>query len=155
MRGKKPKNKIAGPDKKYGSPRLQKFINKVMLHGKKSSAASLVYEALEQAAKKTGADPIEVFNKAIDNVAPAVEVRSRRVGGATYQVPMPVRIERKEMLAMRWMIESARNRSGKQTADLLSDELIAAYNGEGEAIKMRDNVHKMAEANRAFAHFRW
>lgn len=155
MRGKQVKRKNAVSDPKFDSTTLNKFINMVMLHGKKDLARNLVYESLEKAGQKVGAEPIEVFEKALKNVEPSIEVRSRRVGGATYQVPMPVPTNRKEMLAMRWIINAARSRSGRDFVTLLTNELVSAYNEEGDAIRTRDNVHKMADANRAFAHFRW
>lgn len=155
MRAKKPKLRKPQPDARYGSEQLQRFINKLMLDGKKDLAARIVYEAIEQAGEQLNVEPLVVFETALKNVAPTIEVRSRRVGGATFQVPMPVRTERKEMLATRWIINSARSRNGKDMSTLLMTELVSAFNGEGEAIKMRDNVHKMAEANRAFAHFKW
>lgn len=142
-------------DFKYNSEQLYKFINHVMLDGKKALAERLVYTALDQAAEKVGNEPLNVFEQALRNVAPTIEVRARRVGGATYQIPVPVRIERKEMLAMRWIIAAARSRKGTDMASLLADEIVAAYNEEGEAMKTKQNVHKMAEANRAFAHFKW
>ncbi|MCA9397429.1 30S ribosomal protein S7 [candidate division WWE3 bacterium] len=155
MRSKQPKRREPVVDPRYGSLVLNKFINMVMLDGKKDLARDLVYSSLEKAGQKVSAEPLEVFEKALANVEPAIEVRSRRVGGANFQVPTPVPNNRKQMLAMRWIISAARSRSGRDFVTLLSNELIAAYNGEGDAIKTRENVHKMAEANRAFAHFRW
>jgi small subunit ribosomal protein S7 len=155
MRSKQVKQRTPVADPRFESVTLNKFINMIMLHGKKDLARQLVYDSLEKAGSKVGVEPIEIFEKALKNVEPAIEVRSRRVGGATYQVPMPVPGNRKEMLAMRWIINAARSRSGRDFVTLLSNELIAAYNEEGDAIRTRENVHKMADANRAFAHFRW
>jgi small subunit ribosomal protein S7 len=155
MRTAKFKRQPIKADAKYNSETLQKFINHVMLHGKKALAERVVYTALASAAEKVGSDPLTVFEQAVRNVAPTIEVRARRVGGATYQIPMPVRTERKEMLAMRWIIQAARSRKGTDMSALLADELVSAYNEEGEAMKIKQNVHKMAEANRAFAHFKW
>ncbi len=155
MRTAKFKRQAIKADAKYNSEQLYKFINHVMLDGKKALAERLVYTALDQAAERVGGEPLNVFEQALRNVAPTIEVRARRVGGATYQIPVPVRIERKEMLAMRWIIAAARTRKGTDMASLLADEIVAAYNEEGEAMKTKQNVHKMAEANRAFAHFKW
>lgn len=143
------------PDTKFGSPVLTKFINKVMLDGKKSTAESIVYEALANAGEKLGVEPIEVFNKAMDNVKPLVEVRSRRVGGATYQVPVEVAPARAQALAIRWIITYSRAKTGMPMAERLSREFMDAYKGEGSSMKKREDTHKMAEANRAFAHYRW
>jgi small subunit ribosomal protein S7 len=151
----KKKLRIA-PDNRYKSERLSKFINCVMLDGKKETARKAVYDALE--AIKTldeGKDPLEVFEDAIRNVGPTVEVRSRRVGGANYQVPREVRPERRQALAMRWILNAARAKSGAPISKFLAEELLAASKNEGTAIKKREDVHKMAEANRAFAHFAW
>lgn len=143
------------PDPKYGSKLVAKFINNLMTRGKKAVAERLFYSAIDQIAKKSGSDGLDVFEKALKNVGPLLEVKSRRVGGATYQVPVEVNPDRKEALAMRWMINSSRSRSEKTMAERLSGEFMAASRGEGNAIKKRDDTHKMAEANRAFAHFRW
>ena len=126
-----------------------------MLDGKKQTCFKIVYQAMDNLKAKTDKDPLEVFNKAIENVKPMVEVKSRRVGGATYQVPMEIRETRREALAMRWIIEAARKRSGHGMADTLASELLDAYNNTGTAYKKREDVHKMAEANKAFAHYRW
>jgi small subunit ribosomal protein S7 len=151
----KKKLKIA-PDTRYKSERLHKFINCVMLDGKKETARKLVYGALDEIKKsEEGKDPLEVFEEAIRNVGPTVEVRSRRVGGANYQVPREVRPERRQALAMRWIINAARAKSGGPASKFLAEELLAASKNEGVAIKKREDVHKMAEANRAFAHFAW
>jgi len=143
------------PDPKFGDLVVTKFMNAVMHAGKKSVAEKIVYEALEQVRSKTKQEPIAIFHQALDNVAPHVEVRSRRVGGATYQVPVDVRPERRQALGIRWLIGAARNRNEKTMMDKLSGELIDASNGRGAAVKKREDTHKMAEANRAFAHYRW
>nr|MCR4580049.1 30S ribosomal protein S7 [Treponema sp.] len=132
-----------------------KFVCRMMLDGKKDTCTKIVYEAMDKLKAKTEKDPLEVFLKALENVKPQVEVKSRRVGGATYQVPMEIRETRREALAMRWIIEAARSRSGHGMADTLSSELLDAYNNTGTAYKKREDVHKMAEANKAFAHYRW
>ena len=143
------------PDPKYGSETLAKFINMVMMRGKKSVAERIVYGALEQIASKGGEDPMEVLNKALENVRPVVEVKSRRVGGATYQVPVEVRPVRRNTLAMRWMIDAARKRGEKSMAQRLAGEIMDAANNRGTAVKKREDTHRMAEANKAFAHYRW
>ena len=145
------------PDAKYQSMQLQKFINSVMLDGKKSVATRVVYDALDIIDSKAKGDPpaIEVFEKAIDNVKPHVEVRSKRVGGANYQVPMQVSRRRQMSLAFRWIIEAARGDSGKPMSQRLARELMDAYHNEGKAMNTRDQTHRMAEANKAFAHFAW
>ncbi len=141
------------PDPRFKSKLIGKFINSLMLAGKKSVAQSIFYDAMESICKKIkDKDPVEIFNTAINNVKPQVEVRSRRVGGATYQVPVPVPAKRQVSLAFRWILNSVRNKKGKPTHMKLADELLGAFKGEGEAIKKRDDVHKMAEANKAFAH---
>ncbi|OJI09616.1 MAG: 30S ribosomal protein S7 [Candidatus Vogelbacteria bacterium CG10_big_fil_rev_8_21_14_0_10_49_38] len=141
------------PDFQYQSLKVEKLINYIMQAGKKNTARTVVYDALTLIKDKTKEEPLEVFETALRNVSPQVEVRSRRVGGANYQVPHEVRPERKMSLAYRWLIEAAKNKKGKPMADKLAAELIDAYKNEGEAIKKRENVHRMAEANRAFAHF--
>ena len=143
------------PDPKFGDLVVTKFMNAVMHHGKKSVAETIVYGALDQVQTKAKADPIKVFHEAMDNVAPAVEVRSRRVGGATYQVPVEVRPERRQALAIRWIIQAARDRSGRSMTEKLSAELLDAFNRRGNAVKKREDTHKMADANKAFAHYRW
>jgi len=144
------------PDVRYDSRLVAKFINAVMREGKKSVAEGIVYRALENIGSRAeGAEPLEVFEKAIDNVRPEIEVRSKRVGGATYQVPVPVTAKRRLSLAFRWILDAARKRSGKPMHVCLADELVAAYHREGAAMTVRENVHKMAEANKAFAHFAW
>jgi len=143
------------PDPKFGDLVVTKFMNAIMLHGKKSTAESIVYGALDQVQSKTKQEPVTVFHQALDNVAPHVEVRSRRVGGATYQVPVDVRPERRQALAIRWLITAARKRNETTMVDRLSGELLDAANNRGTAVKKREDTHKMAEANRAFAHYRW
>jgi len=143
------------PDPKFGDTILTKFMNNLMYDGKKSSAEGIVYGALDIVEQKTRRDPIEVFREALDNIKPAVEVRSRRVGGATYQVPVDVRPERREALAIRWLIKAARARSENTMVDRLSGELVDAVNNRGAAVKKREDTHKMADANKAFSHFRW
>ena len=143
------------PDAKYHDPVLSKFMNVLMYDGKKSAAEEIVYGALELIEKKAKADPIKLFRDALDNVKPAIEVRSRRVGGATYQVPVEVRPDRRQALAIRWIIETARGRSEKTMTDRLSAELLDAANNRGAAVKKREDTHRMAEANKAFSHYRW
>jgi len=143
------------PDAKFGDIVLTKFMNSLMHHGKKSVAETIVYGALDTIERKAKADPVKVFHDAIDNVKPAVEVRSRRVGGATYQVPVEVRPERRQALAIRWLIQSARSRSEHSMVDKLSGELLDAANRRGAAVKKREDTHRMADANKAFAHYRW
>ena len=143
------------PDAKYGDIILTKFMNSVMYDGKKSVAEQIVYGALDVIEMKLKTDPLPVFKSALDNVAPAIEVRSRRVGGATYQVPVEVRAERRQALAIRWLIQAARGRNDKTMVDRLSAELIDASNNRGNAVKKREDTHRMAEANRAFSHYRW
>ena len=143
------------PDPKFGDLVVTKFMNAVMYDGKKSVAETIVYGALDQVQAKTKQEPVTVFHQALDNVAPHVEVRSRRVGGATYQVPVDVRPERRQALAIRWLITAARNRNESTMVDRLSGELMDAANNRGTAVKKREDTHKMAEANRAFAHYRW
>ena len=149
-----PKRSIT-PDPKYGSETVAKFINVVMHQGKKSVAERIVYGALNTLAQRSKQDPLEVFDQALSNVRPVVEVKSRRVGGATYQVPIEVRPQRQMALAMRWMIEAARARGGKSMGDRLASELLEAAEKRGTAIKKREDVHRMAEANKAFSHYRW
>jgi len=143
------------PDAKYGDEVVAKFMNSVMYAGKKSVAEQIVYGAFDQIESKLRSDPLEVFRQALDNVSPAIEVRSRRVGGATYQVPVEVRPERRQALAIRWIITAARGRNDRTMRDRLSSELMDAANNRGSAVKKREDTHRMAEANRAFAHYRW
>ena len=143
------------PDPKFGDVVLTKFINNLMVDGKKITAEKIVYGALDIVESKLGQQGLEVFHQALDNIKPAVEVRSRRVGGATYQVPVEVRPERSMALAMRWLIEGARKRSERTMRERLAGEILDAANDRGAATKKRDDTHKMAEANKAFAHYRW
>ena len=143
------------PDARYNSVVVAKFVCRMMKDGKKDACVSIVYEALDRLKKKTDKDPLEVFLKAIDNVKPSVECKTRRVGGASYQVPLEIRDGRREALAMRWIINAARNRNGHGMADTLASELMDAFNNTGSAYKKKEDVHKMAEANKAFAHYRW
>ena len=154
-RRREPQTRIILPDPKYGDETLAKFINVLMLNGKKSVAERIVYGALGQVENKTKNDPIEVFNQALDNVRPIVEVKSRRVGGATYQVPVEVRPRRRTALAMRWLVESARKRGEKSMGQRLANEFMEAAENRGTAVKKREDTHRMAEANKAFSHYRW
>ena len=142
-------------DPVYNSPIVTALINRVLLHGKRSTAESIVYDALEGCRKKTEVDPLITLKRALDNIKPAVEVRSRRVGGATYQVPVEVKAGRSTTLALRWLIDYSRSRREKSMAERLTNELIDASNGLGAAVKRREDTHKMADANKAFAHYRW
>jgi len=153
-RGRAPRRKIE-PDPVYGNEALARFTNKIMYAGHKSLARKIVYTALDIIRERTGKDPIEVFQMALKNVAPVLEVKSRRVGGATYQVPVEVRPERRSSLAMRWLIDSARNRGERSMSERLAAELIDAANNTGNAVKKKEDTHRMAEANKAFAHYRW
>ena len=143
------------PDPKFGNIVITKFMNSVMYDGKKSAAESIVYGALEMIESKTKQNPLSVFQQALDNVMPSIEVRSRRVGGATYQVPVEVRTSRRQALGIRWIIIAARDRNEKTMTERLSAELLDASNNRGNAVKKREDTHKMAEANRAFSHYRW
>jgi len=143
------------PDPKYGDVVLAKFMNSLMFEGKKSAAERIVYAALEKIEGKAKRDAIQMFHEALDNVKPAIEVRSRRVGGATYQVPVEVRMERRQALAIRWIISAARGRNENTMEERLSGELLDAANNRGTAVKKREDTHRMAEANRAFSHYRW
>jgi small subunit ribosomal protein S7 len=143
------------PDPKYGNITLAKFMNHVMVHGKKAVAEKIVYGALDRVKERGGADPIEVFDAALEAIAPSVEVKSRRVGGATYQVPVEVRPSRRNALAMRWLVDSARKRGEKSMSQRLAGELMEAAEGRGAAVRKREDTHRMAEANRAFAHYRF
>jgi small subunit ribosomal protein S7 len=143
------------PDAKYGDVVLTKFMNCLMFDGKKSVAEAIVYGALDKIEKKTGQGPVAVFHTALDNVKPSLEVRSRRVGGATYQVPVEVRTERRQALAIRWLIDNARKRGETTMVDRLSGELMDAASNRGAAVKKREDTHRMAEANKAFSHYRW
>lgn len=143
------------PDAKFGDTVLTKFMNNLMIDGKKSIAESIVYNALDRVENKLKRAPIEVFHEALENIKPSVEVRSRRVGGATYQVPVEVRIERREALAIRWLITAARKRNENTMEERLAGELADAVNSRGTAVKRREDTHKMADANKAFSHYRW
>ncbi len=143
------------PDAKFGDTVLTKFMNNLMVDGKKSVAESIVYNALDRVEKRLKRAPIEVFHEALDNIKPSVEVRSRRVGGATYQVPVEVRTERREALAIRWLIIAARKRNENTMEERLAGELADAVNNRGTAVKKREDTHKMADANKAFSHYRW
>ena len=153
-RRRAPERKVL-PDPKYGSELVSKFINGLMLKGKKSKAEKIFYTAMDIIQQKTKKDPLEIFHKAVENVMPVLEVRSRRVGGATYQVPVEVREKRRRSLAIRWLVQYARERSEKTMSERLANELMAAARGEGGAVKKKEDTHRMAEANKAFAHFRW
>ena len=156
MRRRKAQEKIVLPDPKFNSKIVAKFINMVMLQGKKSLAEKIVYGSLEIVKKQVNEpDILKIFHKALDNTRPRLEVKPRRVGGATYQVPIEVRQERGTSIALRWIRDFAKAKKGKSMEKRLAEEIIAAYKGEGAAIKKRDDTHKMAEANKAFAHFRW
>jgi small subunit ribosomal protein S7 len=153
MRGKRAKIRVIAPDPKYGSSLIGKFVNQVMQRGKKTVAQSIVYNALESISKSAKKDAVKVFEEALRNVQPQLEIRTRRVGGANYQVPMPVRGERQNALAFRWIIGAARAKKGQMMAEKLATVLLEASQGLGDAVKKRDEVHRMAEANKAFAHF--
>lgn len=155
MRRRRAKTRRIGPDPKFRDLLVSKMINLVMIKGKKSVSERIVYGALDSIQKKTGKDALEVFKQSIDNVRPLLETKSRRVGGATYQVPVSVRPERGNTLAIRWMRTFARGRKGKPMTEKLADEIIDGYNKTGASYKKREDTHKMAESNRAFAHYRW
>lgn len=155
MRRKTKVKKVNTADYKYQNPLVGKFINYIMRQGKKSVAQKVVYKSFEIIKEKAKGDPVELFEKSIRNVSPSLEVKSRRVGGANYQVPQPVRAERKIQLAFRWVIKAARDKKGKPMSEKLAEEFILASNNEGAAIKKKLDTHRMAEANRAFAHFSW
>ncbi|MCD6528348.1 30S ribosomal protein S7 [bacterium] len=155
MRTKKREKRIILPDPIYNSVLVAKFINHIMRRGKKSVARKIVYNAFDIIREKTKKEPLEIFERALKNVSPLLEVRPRRVGGATYQVPVEVKGERRITLAMRWIIQSAKNKKGKPMKEKLANELIMAANNEGAAVKKKIDTHRMAEANRAFAHFAW
>ena len=154
MRKRKPKPRILAPDPRFGDTLVTQFVNNLMLQGKKSVAFQVFYDAMDIVAEKTGENPHEIWKKALNNVMPGVEVRSRRVGGSTYQIPTEIRPARKVSIGIKWMIKFARKRSGKGMAQKLSSEIMAASKGEGAAVKRKEDTHKMAESNRAFAHFR-
>lgn len=152
--GQVPKKRIPA-DAIYGSVLVQKFINKIMSRGKKSKVENIFYSAMEIVEKQTKKAPVEVFSKAIDNISPLLEVKARRVGGATYQVPIEISKERAQSLAMKWLRQAARQRKGRSMTENLAAEVIDAFNNTGTAMKNKENLHKTAEANKAFAHFRW
>jgi len=154
-RKKRAPKRIFYPDAKFGSLILAKFTNFLMYDGKKTTAERIIYTALDKIKDKTKEDPIKVFNDAVNNIRPNLEVRSRRVGGATYQVPVEVKTKRSQTLALRWLLDATRKRKNKTMSDKLMNELIDAYQKKGSAIKKREDTHKMAESNKAFAHFRW
>ena len=153
-RGRATRRPVA-PDPKYGSQLAGRFINKLMLNGKKSTAQRIFYEALDIAGKRLDKSGIDVFEQAVRNVTPMMEVRPRRVGGSTYQVPMEVRSSRRQSLALRWLSGAARSRNGRSMAKKLANELMDAYNNTGAAVKKKEDTHRMAEANKAYSHFRW
>ena len=156
MRRRRSPKRVASSDPKYHSPVLGKFINMLMLQGKKALAEKIVYDSLDLALEKAGkTDAVELFQKALSNTRPVLEVKSRRVGGATYQVPVEIQAERGMTLAMRWIRDFARSRKGKPMHEKLAQELLDAYKGEGQAVKKKEDTHKMAEANKAFSHYRW
>ena len=155
MRRRRAPKRTVSPDPKYNSVLVTKFINILMLKGKKSKAEAIVYKSFDILAEKTGKKPLEVFEKAINNARPILEVKPRRVGGATYQIPIEVHEARSTALAFRWIRDFAHAKSGKPMQEKLADELMDAYNGTGSAIKKREDTHKMAEANKAFSHYRW
>lgn len=154
MRRRKAKKIAVLPDPMFNEVIVTKFVNNLMLQGKKGTAFNIFYEAIDKVSAKTSENGLDTWRKAIENVTPAVEVRSRRVGGATFQIPTPIRDERKSSMAMKWLIAYARKRNEKSMAEKLAGEIIAASKGEGAAYKKREDVHRMAEANKAFAHFR-
>jgi len=153
-RGKVPKRKIQ-PDSKYGSVLVQKFINRIMILGKKSTAENILYRAMDIVAQKSGKNPLEVFEVAVKNVMPLMEVKSRRVGGSTYQIPIEVEKDRSLAMALKWIKESAEERAGKSMVEKLSAEVMDSFSGTGGSMKKKEDLHKTAEANKAFAHFRW
>ncbi|MEM9423212.1 MAG: 30S ribosomal protein S7 [Spirochaetota bacterium] len=142
-------------DARFGSREVEKFITRMMLSGKKSIVEKIVYDALNRLAEKSGEDAVIAFRRSLENVKPVFEVRSRRVGGSTYQVPVEIRESRREALAMRWLIQAARSRSGRGMDERLASELVDAFHGVGTAVKKKEDIHRMAEANKAFAHYRW
>ena len=154
-RKKQAPKRVSYPDPKYGSQILAKFINFIMYDGKKTTSEKIIYDALDKIKEKTKEDPIKIFNEAISKIRPNLEVRSRRVGGATYQVPQEVKSKRSQTLALRWLLEAARKRKSKTMSEKLFNELMDASQKKGTAIKKREDTHRMAESNKAFAHFRW
>ena len=154
-RRNRPERQIILPDARFGNVQLQMFINKLMTRGKKSTAERVVYGALDRVQGQSGRDPVDVFSQALRNVTPVLEVKPRRVGGATYQVPVEIMPDRRLALAMRWLLTASRARGGRSMSEKLAAELMDAANGTGSAIKRREDTHRMAEANRAFVHYRW
>ncbi|MFW6103123.1 MAG: 30S ribosomal protein S7 [Chloroflexota bacterium] len=154
-KAKRVQKRVIPPDAKYGSPDVSKFINRIMLKGKKSTAERVVYGAMEIAAEQAKAEPVEVLTKAVESATPLIRVKPRRVGGATYQVPMEVDKKVGRALAMRWLIIAARTRSGKSMQEKLAAELVDATQGRGAAVRRREEIHRMADANKAFVHYRW
>ena len=155
MRKRRAEKRDVLPDAIYNSKVVTKLINAVMLDGKKGTAENIIYDAFDQIKEKTGKNPVEVFEAAMENIMPLLEVKSRRVGGSNYQVPIEVRPDRRQTLGLRWLVQYSKNRSGRGMANKLANEIIDAANGTGAAVKKREDTHKMAEANKAFAHFRW
>ena len=153
-RGNVPKRDVL-PDPVYGNKVLTKLINQIMLDGKKGIAQTIVYDALKKAQEKLGAEPMDIFNQAMNNVMPVLEVKARRVGGSNYQVPIEIRPDRRQTLAIRWIVACARKRTDREMSNKLASELMDAYNNTGGAVKKKEDTHRMAEANKAFAHFRW
>lgn len=154
-RRNRPERRVVPPDVRYGSVHVQEFINRMMMHGKKSTATRIMYDAFDIIHERTNRDPLDVFDQAIRNISPVLEVRPRRVGGSTYQVPVEVVPERRLSLAMRWLLAATRSRSARSMAEKLAAELLDASNNTGAAMKKREEVHRIAESNRAFAHYRW
>ena len=154
MRKRKPKLRVIQPDPRYGDPVVTRFVNNMMWQGKKSTAYQLFYDAMDLISKRSGQNPHELFGKALENTTPSVEVKSRRIGGATFQIPTEINPKRKVAIGMKWLIRFARERNGKGMAEKLAAEVMAASKGEGKAVKRKEDTHKMAEANRAFAHFK-
>ena len=154
MRKRKPKLRVIQPDPRYGDPVVTRFVNNMMWVGKKSTAYQLFYDAMDLISERSGQNPHEMFSKALENTTPSVEVKSRRIGGATFQIPTEINPKRKVAIGMKWLIRFARERNGKGMAEKLAAEVMAASKGEGNAVKRKEDTHKMAEANRAFAHFK-
>jgi len=155
VRRREPPKRVIAPDVRYNSVLVAMFVNRLMKQGKKSTAYRIMYDAMDMVGERANKNPLEMFEQAMDNVKPIIEVKPRRVGGATYQVPMEVSPERRISLAMRWLLAAARARNGRTMAEKLAGELLDAANNQGAAIKKREDTHRMAEANRAFAHYRW
>lgn len=154
MRKRKPKARVIAPDPRFGDPMVTQFVNNMMWAGKKSTAFTIFYDAMDKIKERTSQDPHQIWKKALNNAMPQVEVRSRRIGGATFQIPTEIRASRKLSIGMKWLIKFARTRSGKGMAEKMAAELMAAAKGEGAAVKRKEDTHRMAESNRAFAHFR-